>query len=72
MRSGLPIPMAAGMMPYKSDAQRRFFHTPTARKAGISAATVKEFDDASRGKKLPEKIGKRRMKVNYPSPKRPK
>jgi hypothetical protein len=43
-------------MPYKSDAQRRFFHTPTARKAGISKATVKEFDSASRGMKLPEKV----------------
>ncbi len=41
-------------MPYKSDAQRRFFHTKAARKAGISEATVKEYDDASRGKKLPE------------------
>lgn len=41
-------------MPYASDAQRRFFHTDTARKKGISAETVKEFDEASRGKKLPE------------------
>lgn len=41
-------------MPYVSDAQRRFFHTDTARKAGISEATVEEFDKASKGKKLPE------------------
>lgn len=42
-------------MPYASDAQRRFFHTATARKKGITPATVKEFDEASKGKKLPEK-----------------
>lgn len=42
-------------MPYKSAAQRRFFHTRTARAKGISAATVKEFDQASKGKKLPER-----------------
>lgn len=41
-------------MPYKSDAQRRFFHTDTARKKGITAAEVKEYDQASKGKKLPE------------------
>ena len=43
-------------MPYKSDAQRKFFHTATAKKAGISAKTVKEFDQASKGMSLPEKI----------------
>lgn len=47
-------------MPYTSDAQRRFFHTDTARKQGISAGTVKEFDTASKGMKLPaRKTGKR-------------
>lgn len=40
-------------MPYKSDAQRKFFHTDTAREAGIKPSTVKEFDSASKGKKLP-------------------
>jgi len=41
-------------MPYKSDAQRRYFHY--AEKAGkISKKTVKEFDRASKGKKLPER-----------------
>lgn len=40
-------------MPYKSDAQRRFFHTDTAKKAGIKESTVKEFDTASKGLKLP-------------------
>jgi hypothetical protein len=61
--------MAAGMMPYKSDAQRRFFHSPGAKKAGISAATAKEFDKESKGAKLPKKV---RHKVKYPSTARPK
>lgn len=41
-------------MPYKSDAQRKFFHTDTAKKKGISAKTVEEFDKASKGMKLPK------------------
>lgn len=41
-------------MPYKSEAQRKFFHTLTAKKAGISTDTVKEFDQASKGMKLPK------------------
>jgi hypothetical protein len=45
-------------MPYKSDAQRRFFHSAGAKKAGISKKTVEEFDKASKGKKLPNKIKK--------------
>lgn len=49
-------------MPYKSDAQRRFFHTATARRKGITSAMVKEYDSASRGVKLPEKKGKRGLK----------
>ena len=72
MNSGLPVPMAEGMMPYKSDAQRRFFHSAGAKQAGISDATVREFDNASRGKKLPEKVGKRRHRVKFPSTKKPK
>lgn len=40
-------------MPYASDAQRRFFHSPGAAKAGIKPKTVKEFDAASKGKSLP-------------------
>lgn len=40
-------------MPYASDAQRRFFHTATARRKGITVKVVKEFDQASKGKKLP-------------------
>jgi hypothetical protein len=46
------------MSPYKSAAQRRFFHSEEARKAGITAADVKHWDDASRGKKLPKRAHK--------------
>ena len=49
-------------MPYKSDAQRRFFHSAGAAKAGITPAEVKEFDQASKGMKLPEKKPKRGLK----------
>lgn len=31
-------------MPYKSEAQRRFFHTETARQKGITKAMVKKWD----------------------------
>jgi hypothetical protein len=41
-------------MPYVSDAQRKFFHTDTAKKEGIKPSTVKEFDQASKGMKLPK------------------
>jgi len=39
---------------YKSEAQRKFFHTNTAKEKGISSSTVKEFDKASKGMKLPK------------------
>jgi len=40
-------------MPYKSDAQRKFFHAAEKR-GDISKKTVEEFDTASKGKSLPE------------------
>ena len=49
-------------MPYASSRQRRFFHTVTARRKGITSAMAKEYDEASRGKKLPEKSKKRGLK----------
>lgn len=49
-------------MPYKSDKQRKFFHTETAKKAGITAAEVKEFDKASKGMKLPKQAKKKMSK----------
>jgi len=42
-------------MPYESNAQRRFFHSKGAVKAGITSSTVKEFDASSKAVKLPEK-----------------
>lgn len=41
-------------MPYASKKQERFFHTDTAKKAGITPAEVKEYDKASKGLKLSE------------------
>ena len=43
-------------MPYRSNAQRRKFHA-LLEQGKISPATVKEFDQASEGMKLPERIG---------------
>lgn len=45
-------------MPYVSDKQRKFFHTKTAKAEGITSKVVKEFDKASKGKKLPKTVKK--------------
>jgi len=45
-------------MMYVSEAQRKFFHTDTARKKGITSAQVKEYDTASKGLTLPEHVTK--------------
>jgi hypothetical protein len=50
-------------MPYVSEKQRKFFHTKTAKKKGITAETVKEFDKASKGKELPESMNKLKDKM---------
>jgi len=42
-------------MPYKSDAQRRYFHA-AAERGDIPKKTVEEYDKASKGKKLPEYV----------------
>jgi hypothetical protein len=44
-------------MPYKSNAQRKKFHAMLKR-GEIDSATVREYDEASRGKKLPEHVGR--------------
>lgn len=41
-------------MPYISDQQRKFFHSAGAKKAGITEEQVKEYDEASKNKKLPK------------------
>jgi len=43
-------------MPYSSDSQRKFFHTDTAKRSGIKPSTVKEFDESSKGLKLPSHV----------------
>ena len=45
-------------MPYKSDAQRKLFHAKLGR-GEIKASTVAEFDRASKGKKLPERVARK-------------
>jgi hypothetical protein len=45
-------------MPYKSKAQERFFHTETAANEGIKPNQVAEWDQASKGKRLPERAAK--------------
>lgn len=45
-------------MPYKSDAQRRWAHTETGKKALGGDAAVHEWDEATKGKSLPEKVKK--------------
>lgn len=42
-------------MPYQSDAQRRWAHTPSGEKALGGPSAVKEWDSASKGMKLPER-----------------
>jgi hypothetical protein len=45
-------------MPYKSKAQERWAHTKEGQKA-LGKKGVKEWDKASKGKKLPEKKKKK-------------
>ena len=43
------------MAPYKSRSQQRYFHAAEAR-GEMDPKTVKEYDKASKGKHLPEKV----------------
>lgn len=45
-------------MPYKSEKQRKWAHTPAGTKALGGKAKVKEWDTATKGKKLPAKAKK--------------
>ena len=49
-------------IPYKSNAQRKWAHTPAGEKALGGPEKVKEWDQASEGKKLPEKVAKKAPK----------
>lgn len=44
-------------MPYKSKAQAAYFHTNVGKK-GITPKVVEEFDETSKGMKLPKKMKK--------------
>lgn len=46
-------------MPYVSEKQRRFFHTDTARKQGITPSMVHEWDRESKGLARPEEAEKK-------------
>lgn len=48
-------------MPYKSDAQRKYFHFLES-KGKLPKKTVAEFDKASKGKKLPERVNTKKSK----------
>lgn len=45
-------------MPYKSEAQRKWAHTKEGTKALGGKKKVEEWDEATKGKKLPKKSGK--------------
>lgn len=47
-------------MPYVSDKQRKFFHTKTAKRKGITKSMVEEYDTASKGRKLPERAKRKK------------
>jgi hypothetical protein len=49
-------------VPFKSKAQERWGNSPSGKKA-LGAAGVKEWDQASKGLKLPEKAGALRKKA---------
>lgn len=49
-------------MPYKSLQQERWAHTPAGTKALGGKAVVAEWDAATKGKKLPKKIGTKHIK----------
>lgn len=46
-------------MPFKSDAQRRWAHSKAGMKA-LGKEKLEEYDEASKGKKLPEKAKKKK------------
>jgi hypothetical protein len=45
-------------MPWSSDQQRKWGHTTAGKKALGGEAAVHEWDEATKGKKLPEKVAK--------------
>ena len=47
-------------MPYKSEKQRKFFHSKGAEKAGITKKDVKKWDEESNGNKSGERKKKKK------------
>lgn len=54
-------------MPFKSDAQRRWAHTADGIAALGGPAKVAEWDAASKGMKLPAKVGAKRVRSVAPN-----
>lgn len=59
-------------MPYASESQRRYFHANEA-KLKAQGVNVHEWDEASKGKDLPEKVKKKssfksKMAKAFPKP----
>ena len=48
------------VMPYRSKAQARWAHTSAGKKALGGAANVREWDRETKGKKLPERVGRKK------------
>lgn len=48
-------------MPYKSEAQRKFFNA-NKKKLERQGVNVDEWNEASKGKKLPKKVRKRKCR----------
>ncbi len=44
------------MSPYASNAQRKFFHSPGAKRAGITKKDVDKWDKESKGQKVPVRV----------------
>ncbi len=53
-----PLKLKPLMKPYVSEAQRRWAHTSSGKEALGGEAGVHEWDEATKGKKLPEKVSK--------------
>lgn len=49
-------------MPYKSKKQERWAHTPEGEKALGGPEKVAEWDKASKGKKLPDRVPRKKSK----------
>jgi len=58
-------------MPWVSDAQRRWGNSPAGRRA-LGASGVKEWNRATKGRKLPERVKHKKVSVSLPDGHKPK